>query len=155
LSTNDRPAFSDELWEQGATSKSLPSGESFSIAGNRTRMSRRKVEPATPQPSAPIRQFAQNHRLEFCLYVTRGERASARALANLKTICRDHFDSQYKIEVVDAQKHPLRAQRDGVTATPTLFKRSPEPVWKIVGDLDEDALILAAMKRKPTARRTL
>jgi circadian clock protein KaiB len=90
----------------------------------------------------------------FCLYITRGERASARALANLRTICRDHFDSHYEIEVVDVRKHPRRAQRDGVTATPTLFKRSPEPVWEIVGDLNEDALILAAMKRKPTARRT-
>lgn len=153
MSRTSRPVLYNDLWQPGVDAESL-SGQSFCIAGNRTRMSRERPSPGNPQSSAPIRQSAQKNRLVFCLYITRGEKASARALVNLRTICRDHFDNHYKIEVVDARKHPRRAQRDGVTTTPTLFKRSPEPLWTIVGDLHEDALILAAMKRKPAARRT-
>jgi circadian clock protein KaiB len=93
-------------------------------------------------------------RLVFRLYVTRRNDASARALANLKNICREHLDHNYEIEVIDMLKQPRRAKRDGVTATPTLIKRSPAPVWTIVGDLSEDAVILAAMKGNQPARRT-
>ncbi|HEX7588386.1 MAG TPA: circadian clock KaiB family protein [Anaerolineae bacterium] len=107
------------------------------------------------KPTAPGRQPAQKEKLAFRLYITRGEKASERALANLKTICRDHFVQGYEIEIVDTLKHPLRAEKDGVSQTPTLIKLSPGPAWTIVGDLSEDALILDAMKRKRTARRAL
>jgi len=92
-------------------------------------------------------------KLVFRLYVAEGESASSRALSNLQAICREHFDTTYEIEVVDALKDPRRARRDGITTIPTLVKRSPAPVWAIVGDLSEDALILDAMNRKRRARR--
>jgi circadian clock protein KaiB len=132
------------------------SSDSFRyLARNRTRMSSGMTKRGSEKPTAAGRQPAQKEKLSFRLYITRGERASERALANLKTICRDHFIRGYEIEVVDARKHPLRAEKDGVSKTPTLIKCSPAPAWTIVGDLSEDALILAAMKRKRTARRVL
>ena len=103
------------------------------------------ASPASTAQTAP-------DKLLFRLYVTRGERASKRALVNLRTICREHL-SNYEIEVVDVREHPRRAKRDGVTATPVLIKRSPTPTWRMAGDLNEDALILSAMQRKGTARR--
>jgi circadian clock protein KaiB len=106
------------------------------------------------KPQTLDRLTPKKYRLLFRLYVTPRNGASVRALANLKKICREHLDHNYEIEVVDTQKHPQRAKRDGVTATPTLIKRSPAPIWTIVGDLSEEAVILAAMKRNRTARRT-
>lgn len=97
---------------------------------------------------------AKKGKLEFRLYVTSGNSRSAAALANLTSICQQHFAGNYTIEIVDALKHPRCAQRDGVTATPTLVKRFPTPTWMIAGDLCEDALILAEMWRKPAGRRT-
>ena len=99
-------------------------------------------------------QKAKNGKLAFRLYITAGNSRSAAALANLTSICQQHFAGNYTIEVVDAVKHPRRAQSDGVTATPTLVKRFPAPSWMIAGDLCEDALILAEMWRKPAGRRT-
>ena len=155
MSTSIRPALSNGQWEPalpGMTSDSLPGSQSCTIVRNRTRMSPGKAKPRKGKTSATIRPSVQNDKLLFCLYITRGERASVRALANLRTICREHFN-HYEIEVVDARKHPQSAERDGVLTTPALIKRSPAPAWTIVGDLSEDALILTAMKRKRTARR--
>jgi circadian clock protein KaiB len=113
----------------------------------KTKVSKKKSKDADRRPP-------KKNRLVFRLYVAGGERASARALANLRAICREHFDANYEIEVVDALKNPRRAKRNGIIAIPTLVKRSPAPAWVIVGDLSEDALILDAMKTKRRARRT-
>lgn len=67
-----------------------------------------------------------------------------RAIVNLRNICQGYF-SDYELEVVDTAKEPLRAMEDGIVVTPTLVKLAPEPRWSIVGDLSEDARVLAAM----------
>jgi circadian clock protein KaiB len=112
----------------------------------KTKVSKKKFKSANRRPS-------RKNRLVFRLYVAEGESASSRALSNLRAICREHFDGHCEIEVVDALKNPQRAKRNGITTIPTLVKRSPAPVWAIVGDLSEDALILDAMNRKRRARR--
>jgi circadian clock protein KaiB len=94
-----------------------------------------------------------NRRLRFRLYISSGGTTSDRAIANLKTICENHFKGEYDIEVVDALRDPLRAAKDGVEVTPTLVKLSPLPVWKIEGDLCDDASILAAMRGEDEARK--
>ncbi len=93
-------------------------------------------------------QTAKNGKLAFRLYITPGDASSAVALANLATICREHFGDNYAIEVLDTLKHSRRAEQDGVTATPALIKRAPVPTWTIVGDLSDEALILGEMQQK-------
>ena len=99
-------------------------------------------------------RMARNGKIAFRLYITPGDSSSSLALANLKAMCREHFGGRCEIEVIDAHKHPRRAERDGVTTTPMLIKHHPAPGWTIVGDLCEEALILAEMKRKRAGRRT-
>jgi circadian clock protein KaiB len=94
-----------------------------------------------------------NRRLRFRLYISSGGTTSDRAIANLKTICENHFQDDYDIEVVDALQDPLRAAKDGIEVTPTLVKFSPLPVWKIEGDLCDDASILAAMRGDDKVRK--
>ena len=84
-------------------------------------------------------------KLVFRLYITHQAPSSLRAESNLKTICRDYFRNNYELEIVDTVEQPLRAMQDGVIITPTLVKLSPEPSWSIVGDLSEDARVLASM----------
>ena len=95
-------------------------------------------------------QRRKKSKLVFCLYVTAGRASSARALANLQTICREHFRNNYQIEIVDTRRDPARAHQAGVFSTPTLIKRSPQPTWTIVGDLGEDAQILSLMRKNHT-----
>ena len=69
-----------------------------------------------------------------------------RALENLSHICRDYFEGGYELEVIDTAKEPGRARSDGIIVTPTLLKLSPEPQWSIVGDLSDEARVLASMR---------
>ncbi len=89
---------------------------------------------------------SKKSKLMFRLYIRPGETSSLKALSNLKTICSEYFGRNYQIQVIDTLKEPLRAQSDEIVETPTLIKLFPKPTWTIVGDLGEDALVLAAMK---------
>ena len=81
----------------------------------------------------------------FRLYVADKTPNSARAMANLQSICQEHLQGHYKIEVVDILQEPLRALSEGVLVTPTLVRLSPLPVRKIVGDLSDRAAVLQAL----------
>lgn len=79
------------------------------------------------------------------LYVA-GETARAvAALANLKRICEEHLAGRYEIEVVDLIKTPRLAAGDQILAVPTLVRRLPPPVKKIIGDLANEARVLVGL----------
>ncbi len=88
----------------------------------------------------------EKSKILFRLYITHRAPNSMRALRNLQTICRDYFDGGYELEIIDTEKEPGRALRDGIVVTPTLVKLSPEPKWSIVGDLSDEARVLASMR---------
>jgi circadian clock protein KaiB len=69
------------------------------------------------------------------LYVAGQTPRSVTAFANLKKICEDHLAGRYNIEVVDLVKHPQLAAGDQILAIPTLVRKLPQPLRKIVGDL--------------------
>ena len=71
--------------------------------------------------------------------------SSARAIANLSAICKNHLPDNHQIEIVDLLEDPRRVLSDHVVATPTLIKLSPAPVRKIIGDLGEEAKVLLAL----------
>ena len=71
------------------------------------------------------------------LYITGRTPQSQRALANLRAICEADLKGVYEIEVIDVLEHPTLAENEKILATPTLVKRLPEPVRKIIGDLSD------------------
>ena len=81
----------------------------------------------------------------FRLYVIDEGPGSARAIANLSAICRNHLPDNHQIEIVDLLQDPRRVLNDHILATPTLIKLSPVPVRKIIGDLGEEAKVLLAL----------
>jgi circadian clock protein KaiB len=88
------------------------------------------------------------------LYVAGQTPRSLQAFANLKRICEEHLAGEYAIEVVDLLKNPQLAEGDQILALPTVVRKLPEPVRKIIGDLSntERALVgLDLRARTPKA----
>lgn len=83
------------------------------------------------------------------LYVAGQTPRSLTAFANLKKICEEHLKSRYRIEVVDLLENPQLAKGDQILAIPTLVRRLPAPVRKIIGDLSNTERVLVGLDLKP------
>jgi circadian clock protein KaiB len=86
---------------------------------------------------------------ELRLYVAGQTPKSLAAFANLKKLCEEHLAGQYSIEIVDLMKHPQLAEGDQIVAIPTLVRRLPEPVRKIIGDLSSTDRVLVGLQLRP------
>ncbi len=82
---------------------------------------------------------------ELKLYVAGQTAKSLQAFANLKRICEEHLAGEYRIEVVDLMKNPQLAKGDQILALPTLVRKLPEPVRKIIGDLSNTERVLVGL----------
>ena len=79
------------------------------------------------------------------LYVAGQTPKSLRAFANLKALCEEHLKGRYQVEVLDLLKHPQLARCDQIVAIPTLVRKLPPPVRKIIGDLSNTAGVLVGL----------
>ena len=82
---------------------------------------------------------------ELRLYVAGQTPKSLAAFANLKKICEDHLEGEYHIEVIDLLKNPQLASGDQILAIPTLVRKLPEPIRKIIGDLSNTERVLVGL----------
>ena len=88
---------------------------------------------------------------QFRLYVAGDAANSAQAIANLYALCRTYLPGRYKVEIVDAFRHPGRALADSIFMTPTLLKLAPAPPRRIVGTLSQIEPVLQALGLAPIA----
>ena len=86
---------------------------------------------------------------ELRLYVAGQTAKSLAAFANLKRICETHLAGQYRIEIIDLMKTPQLAAGDQIFAVPTLVRRLPEPIKKIIGDLSNEERVLVGLDVQP------
>ena len=86
---------------------------------------------------------------ELKLYVAGQTAKSLQAFANLKRICEEHLAGEYRIEVVDLLQNPQLAKGDQIFALPTLVRKLPEPVRKIIGDLSDTERVLVGLDLQP------
>ena len=86
---------------------------------------------------------------ELRLYVAGASAKSVAAFANLKRICEEHLPGLYEIEVVDLLEHPQLARGDQIVAIPTLVKRIPPPLRRIIGDLSDTERVLIGLDIRP------
>jgi circadian clock protein KaiB len=98
-----------------------------------------------------LRPDFQEPTWELRLYVAGQTAKSLQAFANLKRICEEHLARLYQIEVVDLLKSPELAKGDQILALPTLVRKLPEPVRKIIGDLSNTERVLAGLDLRPRA----
>ncbi len=83
------------------------------------------------------------------MYIAGNTPRSAAALKNLKKYCEQHLAGLYEIEVIDLLLNPQLAEGDQILAVPTLVKKVPEPVRKIIGDLSNEAKVLVGLDLRP------
>lgn len=83
------------------------------------------------------------------LYIAGQTARSLAALANLKKICDEHLEGRFRIEVIDLLERPQLAQGDQILALPTLVRKLPEPIRKLVGDLSDTERALVGLDLRP------
>ena len=110
-----------------------------------------KTNPTKPKPARPEAKPAKAKSDAFVLrlYVAGQTPKSIAAFANLKKICEEHLAGRYRIEVIDLLENPKLAGGDQILAIPTLVKKLPEPVRKIIGDLSNTERVLIGLDLLP------
>lgn len=83
------------------------------------------------------------------LYVAGQTKKSLATFANLKKICEEHLCGKYTIEVIDLLENPQLAKGDQILAVPTLVRKLPEPIKKIIGDLSNTERVLVGLDLRP------
>ncbi|MDB5119431.1 MAG: circadian clock protein KaiB [Sphingobacteriales bacterium] len=86
---------------------------------------------------------------ELRLYIAGQTLKSVTAINNLKKYCEEHLKDQYSIEVIDLLVSPQLAEGDQIFAIPTLVRRVPEPIRKIIGDLSNKEKVLVGLNIIP------
>lgn len=86
---------------------------------------------------------------ELRLYIAGQTPKSLTALHNLQKYCEEHLQGKYKIEVIDLLLHPQLAEGDQIFAVPTLVRKVPVPIRKIIGDLSNEAKVLVGLNIIP------
>ena len=94
---------------------------------------------------SPVRSQRTKKNWELRLYVAGQTPKSLTAFANLKKICEEHLAGQYHIEVIDLLKQPQLARGDQILAIPTLVRKLPSPIKKIIGDLSNTERVLVGL----------
>lgn len=110
--------------------------------------------PTASKPAARAAKSAKAHdkagaEWQLRLYVAGQTAKSAAALDNLKRVCETHLAGRYTIEVVDLLVNPRLAAGDQILAVPTLVRKFPEPIRKIIGDLSNEERVLVGLDVQP------
>jgi circadian clock protein KaiB len=93
--------------------------------------------------------MAKDKLWELRLYVAGQTPKSILALKNITKYCKEHLAGQYTIEIIDLLKNPKLAEGDQIFAIPTLVRKVPEPIRKIIGDLSNEEKVLVGLNIRP------
>jgi circadian clock protein KaiB len=99
----------------------------------------------TRRPATTKARAKNGETVTLRLYVAGQTPKSLTAIANLKRICEEHLTSGYKIDVIDLMANPQLAAGDQILAIPTLVRKLPQPIRKIIGDLSSTQRVLIAL----------
>ena len=102
-----------------------------------------------PSNGHPPQSEADGARWNLRLYVAGQTPRSLTAFKNLKEICEEYLKGQYHIEVIDLMENPTLARGDQILAIPTLVRKLPQPIRKIIGDLSNTERVLVGLDIQP------
>ena len=108
---------------------------------------------STARKAAPTPAEAPRAEWQLRLYVAGMTAKSAAALVNLRQVCETHLAGRYSIEVIDLLVNPKLAAGDQILAVPTLVRKFPEPIRKIIGDLSNEERVLVGLDVQPLVKR--
>jgi circadian clock protein KaiB len=111
------------------------------------------VKKRSTKPPAPAGPAATTETWELRLYVAGQTPRSVAAFTNLKKLCEEHLRGRYKIEVIDLLQQPQLAAGDQILAIPTLVRKLPEPLRRVIGDLRNTERTLVGLNLRPAEDR--
>lgn len=94
----------------------------------------------------------KKYKWELRLYIAGNTPKSVTALNNLKKYCEEYLKDEYKIEVIDLMLRPQLAAGDQILAVPTLVRKVPVPIRKIIGDLSNEEKVLVGLNIRPVKK---
>jgi len=103
----------------------------------------------SPAGKAAGRRRPKKARYLLRLYVTGTTGKSVRAIQNVRRICEEHLQGLYDLEVVDIYKNLPLARGDQIIAAPTLIKRLPSPLRRLIGDMSDEQRVLVGLDIRP------
>jgi circadian clock protein KaiB len=106
------------------------------------------METATNREETNL-EIQNEDKYELRLYVAGKTTKSVAAINNLNKLCEEHLKGKYVIEVIDLLVQPQLAEGDQIFAIPTLVKKVPEPIRKIIGDLSNEEKVLVGLNIRP------
>ena len=104
-----------------------------------------------PDPANDWTGAEHDEQWDLCVYVTDSSPRGQRAIENLRRACEEHLAGRYHIEVVDVLENPRRAAADQILAAPTVVRRHPKPIRKLVGDLSDSERLLIGLELRRSA----
>ena len=111
-------------------------------------MAKSKTAKPKAQPVADGTEDADGQKYSLRLYVAGQTPKSIAAFSNLKRLCEQHLTGRYRIEVIDLTENPQLAVGDQIVALPTLVRKLPPPLKRVVGNLANDEKFLLGMDLK-------
>ena len=119
----------------------------------KTRQPKGQAQSARRKPAAAPKKTqaarARPETIHLRLYIAGQTRKSLQAVINLRQICDEHLAGRCTIEVVDLLQHPHLARGDQILAIPTLVRKVPQPIRKIIGDLSNREKVLVGLDVEP------
>ena len=116
-------------------------------ASPKKRMARKA---ASPRPRRTRAAAAADY--DLVLFISGASERSRLALANIKAIVNEHLNGRYRLSVVDLYQQPQRAREHEIIAVPTLVKRLPQPLRRMIGDLSDEDKVMIGLVLVPKSR---
>ena len=110
---------------------------------------RKRHCPSRPKPLSDLSPRLRRTRYLLRLYVSGMTPAATRAITNLKKICEEHLAGRYDLEIIDVYQQPVLAKDEQILAAPTLIKKLPEPLRRIIGDMSNKDRVLLGLDLRP------
>ncbi len=116
-------------------------------------MTKKEVIRTVKNLKSTKRNNQENESYILRLYVTGTTPQSVKAIANIKQICEEHLAGRYDLEVIDLYQWPNLAQGEQIVAAPTLIKKLPSPLRRIIGDMSNSEKVLVGLDIKRLDRQ--
>jgi circadian clock protein KaiB len=117
------------------------------VASPKKKMTRKAV---SPRPRRTHAAAAADY--DLVLFISGASERSRLALANIKAIVNEHLNGRYRLSVVDLYQQPQRAREHEIIAVPTLVKRLPQPLRRMIGDLSDEDKVMIGLDLVPKSR---
>jgi circadian clock protein KaiB len=116
-----------------------------------TPVKKRKIAASPAHAESKVEKKADPDNWNLRLYVAGQTPKSLTAFANLKQLCEEHLSGRYQIEIIDLIKQPQLAQNDQIVALPTLVRKLPAPIKRVIGDLSNLERVMVGLDLRTQA----